>query len=214
MGPGDVATVPSGPASRSPVPSVRYRRGRISDTPRLIRLYLGLSEDARHGFHPFPFNRASLWFLYPTLLTISRLGRPMMRRFPRLIVVLVVAELEGTEGFVGYGTLRGETPKGEPPQVRFGFVVRDGFRGHRIGIGLLRRLSEEGLVLGIRVGVGMVFRRDARAIKAIQGFGFALRESPRRDPQAPEEDNFETWIELEKAVRPSAAPPPAGAAHS
>src|SRR4029077_18193 len=139
-----------------------------------------------HGFHPFPFRRSVLWLIYPTVLTVSRVVRPLMRRFPRTIVVVVVAEIDGVEGFVGYGTLRGETPRGKPPQVRFGFMVREGFRGYRIGLNLLQRLVEEGYGLGIRAGVGMVFRRDARAIKAIQGFGFEFRESTRIDPKAPD----------------------------
>lgn len=205
-----------GPATVAPAPTVsshlRLRRGRVGDAARLVRLYMGLSEDARHGFHPFPFHRAALWFLYPAVLTVSRVGRPLMRRFPRLIVVVVVAEIDGVDGLVGYGTLRGETPPGRPPEVRFGFVVRDGFRGYKIGVSLLRRLAEEGYALGIRTGVGAVFRRDARAIKAIKGMGWEFRESTRVDPRAPEEENYETVLDLARAIQappPSPTPPPA-----
>jgi len=195
---------PTAPAA--PVPRARYRRGRVSDTRQLIDLYMGLSAEARHGFHPFPFRRSSLWVLYPSVLAASRLLRPLMRRFPRLIVVVVVAELEGQDGIVAYGTLRGEVPANGSPQVRFGFVVGNGFRGYHIGPGLLRRLAEEGYALGMRRGVGMVFRRDARAIKAIKALGWEFRESARRDPKAPEEENYETSLDLEAAVRT----PPAG----
>lgn len=203
------------PSARSSLASavaapVRLRRGRITDARRLVRLYLGLSADARHGFHPFPFSRPRLWVLYPLTLGISRLGRPLMRRFPGLIVVVVVAELDGVDGFVGYGTLRGEKGPDGQPQVRFGFVVRDGFRGHRIGISLLHRLSVEGHDLGVRWGVGAVFRGDARAIKAIRGFGFRFSETTRIDPRAPQESNFETRLDLDEVVqREGPVPPPA-----
>jgi GNAT superfamily N-acetyltransferase len=196
-GAADARAPATGPGAAGP--RLRLRRADVADARQLINLYLGLSGDARRGFHPFPFQRWILWVIYPVALFASRAGRPMMRRFPRLIVVFVVAELEGTDGFVGYGTLRGETPGGEPPRVRFGFVVRDGFRGHRVGAAVLHRLSEEGYELGIQVGVGAVFRRDERAIKAIRGFGWQFRDTTRRDPQAPEEEMFETFIDLGQA---------------
>lgn len=193
------------PASTPDPTAPRLRRARLSDAPRLIDLYLGLSEDGRKGFHPFPFHRASLWILYPTVLIAQRALRPFMRRVPWLIVVLDVAEVEATHELVGYATIRGVVHPNEPPKVRCGFMVREGYRGHRVGISLLRTLCEEAAQLGIHTAIGAVFRDDARAIKAIQGFGFSLKETDFMDPKVPGRPNYATSIDVDALLR---TPPP------
>ena len=190
---------------------VHVRRGRLHDVPGLVDLYLGLSPEARQGFHPFPFVRPALWVLYPAVVVGGLLLRPFMRRFPRTAVVIVVAKMAGVRGVAGYGTLRGERRAGRDPVVRFGFVVRDGFRGQRIGSALLRQLSEEGVALGFRTGIGAVFRSDERAVRAISRFGFQLRETDQRDPAHPDEPNFETVLDLAAAVDGRRTEPPTSA---
>ena len=185
----------------SPKPRMVVRKGRLRDVGGLVRFYLGLSEEARYRFHPFPFSRAALYPAYATILAAQAALHPLMRRFPRLVVGLVVAEPEGGGRIVGYGTMRGVRWKGEAPRVRFGFVVGDGYRGYGIGPRLLRGMAKVAVSYGYRWEIGAVFASDQVAIRALQKFGVKFYESNWVDRRAPQEKNLWTEGDLHEILR-------------
>lgn len=185
-------------------PRMVVRRGRLRDVPGLVRFYLGLSPEARYRFHPFAFRRAVVYPAYFGVLGAQALLRPLMRRFPRLVVGLVVAEPEGGGPIAGYGTLRGVLWKDAEPRVRFGFVVGDGYRGYGIGPRLLRGLSKVAVGYGLRWEIGAVFASDKVAIRALTKFGVTFYESNYVDPRAPQEKNLWTEADLHEILRRTA----------
>ncbi|HTT35209.1 MAG TPA: GNAT family N-acetyltransferase [Thermoplasmata archaeon] len=196
------APVPPPPAPiRPPRTKVRIRRARYRDVAALVRLYLDRSEASWHGYHPFPSRSFLLGPIYFGLVTYQYLVGWAMRRLPRLLVVLVVAEIEGSGEVAGSGTLRGVIHRNEEPRVRFGFLVGERFQGLGIGKQLLWGLAETGLDLGYKWGVGVVFRSDAKAISAISKAGFMFSPTAYRDPRAPEETNYSTVADLAEMVR-------------
>jgi GNAT superfamily N-acetyltransferase len=172
------------------------RPARLRDVPRLVRFYNGLSVEARYRFHPFPFSPAYDFVLYTGLIVGRSLLRPFMRRFPRMILGVVLAELDGRENVAGYGTMRGVIEPGVEPSVRFGFVVGDGFRGYGVGPRLLRGLARQSLSLGIHRQIGNVFASDTVAIRALTNFGVTFIPTDWRDPRAPHERNLATVADL------------------
>lgn len=188
-------------AEATPKPRMVVRKGRLADVRKLVRFYLGLSPEARYRFHPFPFRRVVLYPAYTVVLTAQAVFHPLMRRFPRLVVGLVVAEPEGGGPVVGYGTMRGVIWKGMAPRVRFGFVVGDGYRGFGIGPRLLRGLAKVAVGYGLRWEIGAVFASDQVAIRALQKFGVKFYESDWVDRRAPQEKNLWTEGDLHEILR-------------
>jgi len=210
-GPGAVKVAPE----TSP-PAPRMRIGRVRDAPKLVRLYLSLSPQARHAFHPFPFNALALWFIYPTILAYQTVARPLMRRFPRSIVMLLVAERPGTPEPLGYGTIRGLVRPDGRPAVRYGSLVRDGSQGKGVVYAIMTGLGEQALSLGVPLAVASVFRSDERTVHVCRRFGFEVHLSDWVDPGAPEEPTYEVVADLVAILRPTGAstvlrpePPPA-----
>ncbi len=204
-------SAPSPPSRRS-VP-VRIRLARLGDVGPLSKLYVGLSPASRRGYHPFRFYRPTVVLTYSALVIHQRLMGWAMRRFPRLLALLLVAEVEGAGTLCGSGTLRGLVRPGEEPRVRFGFFVADGYQGAGVGKRILWGLAAAGLERGYRRGIGAVFQSDLKALQAIGGAGFRFRPTEYRDPVVPDEVNYEADADLAEMVRLSqggaGAPPPA-----
>jgi hypothetical protein len=198
-----VATASPEPTSTAtaPKPRVIVRPGRVADVRGLVRFYLGLSPEARYRFHPFPFRPFAAGYRYFLIVLAQTLFGRWMGRFPRALVGLVVARLEGRDEIVGYGTMRGVVWKGLEPRVRFGFVVGDGFRGYGIGPQLLRGLSVIAVGYGMRWEIGAVFKSDAVAIRALTKFGVKFFDSDYIDPRAPNEQNYWTEGDLHEILR-------------
>ena len=191
-------------------PALRIRPGRVGDVRRLVRFYLSLSPEARYRFHPFPFRPFRAGAMYFVILCAQRGFGWLMKRFPSLLVGLVLAQLEGNDAVVGYGTMRGVVWKGMEPRVRFGFVVGDGFRGYGIGPQVLRGLASHAVGFGMRWEIGAVFRSDTVAIRALTKFGVKFFPTDYRDPRAPNELNFWTegdLFEILRLIHAPAAPP-------
>jgi hypothetical protein len=197
---GPVAAIASAETS-PPAPTLRI--GRVRDTPKLVRLYLSLSPKARHAFHPFPFNRLVLWFIYPMILAYQTVARPLMRRFPRSIVMLLVAERPGTPEPLGYGTIRGLVRPDGRPAVRYGSLVRDGSQGKGVVYAIMTGLGEQALSLGVTVAIASVFRSDDRTVHVCRRFGFEVHLSDWVDPGAPEEATYEVVADLVAILRPT-----------
>jgi|GEM_PF-1760513 len=203
---------PAAAADPAPAPRVVVRRARYRDIGRLVRLYRNRSAASIHGYHPFPFDRFRLTLIYFSLISGQWMLHWAMRRFPRAVAILLIAQVEGRPQLAGSGTLRGVARSGEEPRVRFGFVVADGVQGLGIGKRLLWALAKAGLDLGYAHGVGVVFRSDSKAISAISRAGFRFMPTDYRDPLAPDEPNFATEGDLAEMVRlaqdytPSARP--------
>ena len=189
---------------------MRVEPGRLTDVRPLVRFYLGLSPEARYRFHPFPFRPFRAGYRYLLVIAAQTLFGRWMGRFPRGLVGIVVARLEGSEEIVGYGTMRGVVWKGLEPRVRFGFVVGDGFRGYGIGPQLLRGLSVIAVRYGMRWEIGAVFQSDTVAIRALTKFGVKFFESDWVDPLAPTEKNLWTEGDLHEILRliPESPTPP------
>lgn len=204
IGPATPEVAESRPHEGPPKPRMVVRKGRIRDVGGLVRFYMGLSPEARYRFHPFPFRPAVLYPAYFGVLCAQALLRPLMRRFPRLVVGLAVAEPEGGGPIAGYGTIRGVIWKGAEPRVRFGFVVGDGYRGYGIGPRLLRGLSKVAVGYGLRWEIGAVFASDKVAIRALTKFGVTFYESNYVDPRAPQEKNLWTEADLHEILRRTA----------
>jgi hypothetical protein len=192
---------PSGPPSR-----VSVRRARLRDVPRLGRLYVTLSPAARYNYHPFPFNRAAVGLIYTIIALYQKIAGPLMRRWPRFVAVLVVTEIDNVAEPVGSGTLRGErAPSGEP-QLRFGFVVREGYRGYGLGKQTLIGLAQQGVELGYQWGVGSIHTSASTVIPLLKAQGWQFSPSDRRDKGAPTERLFGTRIDMRLLATDSARP--------
>jgi GNAT superfamily N-acetyltransferase len=191
------------------------RKGRIADVRRLVRFYLSLSPAARYRFHPFRFDPFFSGLLFLLTLIGQAVFGTIAPRSARLLVGLMVAELEGDRRVAGYGTMRGVPRKGLEPRVRFGFVVGDDFRGYGIGPKILRGLAQVAVDRGMRWEIGAVFRSDTLAIKALTKFGVKFSETDYIDPRAPHELNYFTEGDLFEILRLIPEnPPPAATAPS
>lgn len=191
----------AGPA-RLRVP-VSVRPARWGDVRPLASLYLSQSPAQRHGYHPFPFNRAAVTLIYFGLVSGQALFGWAMRRSPRLLALLFVAQVDATGEIAGSGTLRGVVRPGGERFVRFGFFVAEPFQGKGVGKRLLWGLASAGIERGYHRGLGAVFQSDAKAIPAIAGAGFKLTPTDHRDPDAPDEANFLAEADLDEMVRRS-----------
>lgn len=196
-------TPPSRYRSLPPLPppapeaaKVRVRSAGLGDVARLVRFYNHLSPEARYRFHPFRFRPAENYLQYTSLVCARAVLRPFMNRSPRLIVGIVLAEIEGQEPIAGYGTMRGVIEPGVEPSVRFGFAVGDGYRGYGVGPRLLRGLGRLALDHGIHRQIGNVFASDTVAIRALTNFGVSFFPTDWRDPRAPQERNLTTVADL------------------
>jgi len=200
--PGGESTPPSSTTgSRRLRVKVRYARYR--DIGTLSRLYVALGPESRHGYHPFPFHRVAVSLIYFSLITAQRLLGWAMRRSTRLLAFLFVAEATETGAIVGSGTLRGVLAPNEPPRVRFGFFVAEGYQGFGVGKSILFGLAEIALGLGYKQGQGAVFKSDTKAIRAISEVGFRFMDTDFRDPKVPGETNYRTIADLDEMVRRS-----------
>ena len=180
---------------------LHVRPARISDLAPLVSLYLGLSPESRHRFHPFPFRRPVVVICFWALLMAQHLLPPVNRRFPQTLLRVVVAQVDDGPGLAGYGTIRAVHVPNLGPRVRFGFIVAEGFQGHGIGPKIVRRLAETALEHGFEKDIGTVFRSDAVAQRAMARFGASFVETDSREPAAPDEPLFEVHGLLRDKLR-------------
>lgn len=189
-------TLPPLPPPGTEGAKIRVRSAGARDVGRLVRFYNHLSPEARYRFHPFRFRPAENYVQFAALVGARAVLRPFMDRWPRAIVGVVLAEIDGREAIAGYGTMRGVIEPGVEPSVRFGFVVGDGFRGYGVGPRLLRGLGRLALAHGIHRQIGNVFASDTVAIRALTNFGVSFFPTEWRDPRAPQERNLTTVADL------------------
>ncbi len=189
----------SAPTPRSKI-AVQIRRSRLGDVPALVRFYRERSEESKSTYHPFPFGRFRLTLIYLWMVFFQRWMRWMIRRLPRRAATLLVAELPDGSALVGYGTVRLMSGRGEEPIARFGYVVRDDFRGKGVGGQLMEALVVAALELGIRKGGGTVLQTNAPSAHLIERWGWKLRKG-ETDRGAPSEVNLVTVGDLEELLR-------------
>ena len=180
-------------------PSVSVRLARVSDVPALVRFYRGLSEEARRHYHPFPTSRGRLFLTYLGITVSQSALRWLMRRRPAAIVGLAVATVDGGAGVVGCCTIRGVVRPGREPAARIGVAVAESHRGLGIARQLELFMGTVTLGYGVHYQVATVFRSSEPGVRLLASLGHRLTPIEDRDPQVPDEPQFETELDLRLA---------------
>lgn len=198
MEPSPPVTAPAADRGASPRarPAVHVRRARLGDIGGLVRLYRGQPESSRRLYHPFPFDRPRLTFLFLFMVLSRPFLRVFLRLAPRWALVLLIATVGDDPRVVGYGnTAFVRRPLGL--KAIFGYLVDESTRGLGVGTRLHEEMIEAALALGVRRGGGMVVAENAANLRVLEKLGFTIRASDLVDAGAPGARNFETDGDLE-----------------
>jgi RimJ/RimL family protein N-acetyltransferase len=177
--------------STAPRHVVRIRPARFSDVGSLVRMYRDQSAESRQMYHPFPFDRLRLTFIFLYMVTTRRLLGRLLKWAPRRALVLLVATVNDDPRPVGYGNVAFvRRPTGI--KAIFGYLVLPAYRGHGVGTRLHEEMIEAAIALGIRRGGGMVIRQNAANLRVLDKLGFTMMNTGLVDRSAPGASNIET----------------------
>ncbi len=163
----------------------QWRAARLRDVPALVRLYRGISAEARRFHHPYPRDRLRLVPLFLWMVGTRRWARRLLRRVPNLTFLVFVAVPETIAAPCAYATIRFVARPGQPVWGRFGYLVADGHRGRGIGTALAIEMYRSCLELGVRRGGGTVLGDNAASRTIVERFGFHMVPSAEPDRRAP-----------------------------
>jgi GNAT superfamily N-acetyltransferase len=172
------------------------RELRLSDLPKLYRMYTYLSEETKKYFHPFPekiFSVASLNTWVPLALSSIKPLRKILRKLLPFSVYISICCLCSNE-ITGFAFIR--LRNGHYGSL--GIVIRDEFQGMGIGSKLMDYLITLARREGLRKIRLTVLADNYRAIKFYEKFGFKKTRFIREGDiyRGKKYDCLEIWLDL------------------
>ena len=173
------------------------RELRLSDLPKLYRMYAYLSEETKKYFHPFPekiFSVASLKTWVPLTLSSIKPLRKILRKLLPFSVYISICCLCSNE-IIGFAFIKLRNGH----YGGLGLVIRDEFQGMGIGSKLMTYLITLLLPAERLRKIRLIILADNyRAIKFFEKFGFRKTKFIREGDtyRGKKYDCVEMWLDL------------------
>ena len=173
------------------------RAARWSDLRAIRKLYLGLPDEERLLYHPFPFRAARLTLLLAGLILLRGVLPHFARLFPRGAALLVLARQRADGSLVALGTLNfARGANGGALAARTGLYVQPTFRRLGAGGSINDWMLERARTLGARRAEALIVARNEPSLALFGSMGYQIGPSAIYDRRPP----FEPFLLAERSL--------------